>query len=106
MAIVYTKLFCLLEERGISLYRLKKMTGLDVYKRQEERMPGKPYWGSGHARLIDAFYRSLLPGGEAFPIGAQEGGLSLIHIFGARLSRAAALSRQAKSFASSIGFNR
>lgn len=28
MAIVYTKLFCLLEERGISLYRLKKMTGL------------------------------------------------------------------------------
>lgn len=34
---------------------------------EEERMPGKPYWGSGHARLIDAFYRSLLPGGEAFP---------------------------------------
>ena len=28
MAIVYTKLFCLLEVRGISLYRLKKMTGL------------------------------------------------------------------------------
>lgn len=28
MAIVYTKFFFLLKEQGISLYRLKKMTGL------------------------------------------------------------------------------
>lgn len=40
----------------------------------EERTPGKAYWGSGHARLIDAFYRALAPGGPPFPIGAEEGG--------------------------------
>jgi len=58
---------------GSNLYRLEG-NRLTLLCGEEERMPGKPYWGSGHARLIDAFYRSLLPGGEAFPIGAQEGG--------------------------------
>lgn len=40
---------------------------------EEAHTPGKDYWGSGHARLIDAFYRSLLPDGQAFPIGVEEG---------------------------------
>ena len=58
---------------GPNLYRLDG-NNFTLLCGEEEHTPGKAYWGSSHARLIDAFYRSLLPGGESFPIGAEEGG--------------------------------
>lgn len=58
---------------GPNLYRLDG-NGFTLLCGEEERTSGKAYWGSSHARLIDAFYRSLRPGGEAFPLGAEEGG--------------------------------
>lgn len=57
---------------GPNLYLLEG-SGMTLLYGGESRTPGKAYWGSGHARLIDAFYRSLLPGVEAFPIGIEEG---------------------------------
>lgn len=58
---------------GPNLYRLDG-NNFTLLCGEEEHTPGKAYWGSSHARLIDAFYSSLLPGGESFPIGAEEGG--------------------------------
>ena len=46
----------------------------------EERNPlndGKACWGQGHQRLIRAFYDSLKPGQEAFPIDLESGSLAL-----------------------------
>lgn len=57
---------------GARLYRLSG-NQIELVCRGEEKAPGKAYWGSSHARLIDAFYRALAPGGKPFPIGVWEG---------------------------------
>lgn len=59
-----------------------RLDGAELYRRcgnQTElltegsgKTPGKSYWGSGHAQLIDAFYRALTPEGEPFPIGIEQ----------------------------------